>query len=384
MKRLLLLSALLVPFHPVNAQPDADTNRTFQVELKVVSVPQGALASNAYTLTATAITVRSNRQWSLAGQVDDAGALLDQLQRDTPRFDVLSSPTVLVRGGQEAQVRIERSIAYLAPETGVLFRVHHPWYARAPRVEAVRSGLYRVQQLEETRNPGLAITFTATPAAAAVEVALRLRYNLMVNPSGRTHEGVLLEAPEIESRQIETQVRVTPDKWAVLGGMPQVRRAHDQARESLLVFMRVREVSPAADTALRDRPADPPPADPPAPAAPAPTAAAAAPAPPVAAAEPPVLLSDYQSWTAIAGSATQATPDRVRLSGGLGIASRDGQWLTADEGDLIFSNGTAVAISVVGRAVIQAPAETRMSDMAQTLERLSAGGTKAVEIQVTT
>ena len=78
MKRLLLLSALLVPFHPVNAQPDADTNRTFQVELKVVSVPQGALASNAYTLTATAITVRSNRQWSLAGQVDD-GVIVGQV-----------------------------------------------------------------------------------------------------------------------------------------------------------------------------------------------------------------------------------------------------------------------------------------------------------------
>lgn len=244
MKRLLLLSALLCLVRPLLADEGAATGRIFRVELKVVSVPEGTLGSSNFTVTAHALTVSSNGQWSMAGQVSDAGALLEKLGREPVPAEVLSAPIIVVRGGQEAQVRIEQELAYLAPETGVLYRVHRSWLpGRAPRVEEVRSGLYRMQVLDEKLNPGVAVTLTPTPMpGGAIAVDLAFRYNLLVNQPGRIGPGALLEQPQIDSRQITTRVLVQPGQWAMPGGMPQLERAQDRARESIVIFLRVNEV----------------------------------------------------------------------------------------------------------------------------------------------
>lgn len=246
MKTLPLLPVLLSCALPAFADEGADTNRSYLVELKVVSAPAGALGSNDFAVTADAITVSSNGQWRLAGQVSDASTLLERLSRETVRAEVLSAPMVVVRSGHDAEVRVEQEIAFLAPETGTLYRIHRSWLpGRAPRLEAVRSGLYRMAVLDEKLNPGVAVTLNAVPAVGgAIAVDLTFRYNLLVNQPGRIGPGALVEPPQIDSRQIATRVVARPGQWAMLGGMPQVERAQDRARESILIFLRVKEVAP--------------------------------------------------------------------------------------------------------------------------------------------
>ena len=240
----MLLPVLLNLNLPAPAEDAAATGRTFQVELNVVSVPEGELGTNTFTVTADSATVSSNGQWSLAGPLSDAGAQLEKLRRATGRVEVLSAPVVVVRSGQEAQVRIEQELAYLAPETGVFYRVQRSWIpGRAPRVEAVRGGLYRRAVLDEALNPGVAITLTPTVTAGdAIHVDLDFRYNLLVNRPGRVGPDALLEQPQIDSRTIVTRVVLQPGRWAMPGGMPQVRREQDQAKENIVIFLRATEV----------------------------------------------------------------------------------------------------------------------------------------------
>lgn len=248
MKMLLPLLPLLMFARAGLGAAEPEEGRSFHVELKVVSVPERTLATNRFTVTADAMTTSSNGQWSVAGRVSDADALLEELGRDAAQASVLSAPAVVVPGGKEAQVEIMRELAYLAPETNVLYRIHRSWLpGRPPRVEAVRSGLYRQQLLDRAQNPGLAIALTPEPADnGTIRVDLSVRYNLLVNESGLNGAGPMLEPPDIASRQIRTQVRVIPNQWAVLGGMPNVQRERDQAREKILIFLRAREVGPAS------------------------------------------------------------------------------------------------------------------------------------------
>ena len=226
------------------AEP-APTGTTYLIEARIISLSGGLSSATGLVVTADSITATTNGVWSVGGQGEDAGTLLSRLTAQ-PGAEVLSAPRVTMRAGQEASVRIEREVAYLAPETNTLYRVTRSrWPGSKPRVEAVTNGFFRLAKLPEQLNPGLALTLLAVPAGeGSVQVDARIRYNLMTSPPSLPASELALTRPEIESREISTRLILPPAQWAVLGGLPPVRRESDRQEEALIVFLRVSTPSP--------------------------------------------------------------------------------------------------------------------------------------------
>ena len=97
---------------------------------------------------------------------------------------------------------------------------------------------------------------------------------------------------------------------------------------------------------------------------------------------PPVILSDYQTWTVIGATASTVDSDRVRFSGGIAIADRSGNWITADQGDVVLSNGSIAGLTLAGDASVRARPDTSMADFRKTLELLNSGETREISVRI--
>lgn len=96
----------------------------------------------------------------------------------------------------------------------------------------------------------------------------------------------------------------------------------------------------------------------------------------------PVIMSDYQTWTVIGAAASMVDSNRIRFSGGVGIADRNGNWITADQGDVVRSNGAISGLSLTGNASVRARPKASMADFRKTLELLNAGKTREISVRV--
>jgi type II secretory pathway component GspD/PulD (secretin) len=261
MKRILIcLTSLCIPCTVALAADPAPTGTTYKVEVKVLSVAAGELRTNSAMVTADALTMGANGQWSLQGRTYSPGGLLEKLEK-ADGVDVLSAPQIVTRAGQEARVEIIRQVAYMVPETNVLYRVRGHWFSD-DTVEAISNGLYRMETLDEELNPGISVTITVTPADGdAVNSNVKFRYNLLAEMTALPGTEIKMGRPLIESRKIETSIAAKQGEWLVFGGAQKVlnkatiRDAHPilplisstkriTREEDLLVFLRVTATSP--------------------------------------------------------------------------------------------------------------------------------------------
>jgi hypothetical protein len=156
-------------------------------------------------------------------------------------------------------------------------------------------------------------------------------------------------------------VRRPPQPEADIAGDHSVFRGSDRAR------VHAPEPVSAATTKSTTRGSTPP---------------SGAPAATVDDAETPVIMSDYQTWTVIGATASTVDCDRVRFSDGIGIADRSGSWITADQGDVVFSNGAIAGVTLIGNASVRARPEASMADFRKALELLNSGETREISVRV--
>ncbi len=242
MKRIpILIFALCLQSALANAADVAPTGTQYLIETKIISAPTSALGSNALTIISDAMKFSSNGQWSVVGTVLASGDWLKKLET-MDGVDLLSAPRMTVRAGTDAKIEIVRQIAYMEPETNVIYRVQRHWFSGTAYMETMSNGLYRPKALEDDLNPGIQVEVNATPSGAVnTDVKLGFTYNLLVEMSELPGTHMKAGKPVIESRKFNTAVTVKLGDWIAIGGAQKVRREEDKREENIIVFLRVTE-----------------------------------------------------------------------------------------------------------------------------------------------
>ena len=255
-RSLLLLPVLCATLSLAKDAYVAPTGAQYLIEAKVISVPAGVLGTNTLTVTADSITVSTSGVWKVGGNATTpVEGLLKKLET-LPRSDMLSSPRVVTLAGQEAKIEIGRQIAYMVPVTNTLYRVRQHWFAD-DQVEAISTGLYRMQALDDEQRPGISLAVTVKPAGTSVvKVDVKFRYNLLVEMTPLPGTKIKMGAPVIQSRKLKSSIETELGNWVALGSAQEVQskvRVEDRffifsntrdilRVENIFVFLRVTEV----------------------------------------------------------------------------------------------------------------------------------------------
>jgi hypothetical protein len=253
---LILILALCVTLSLAKDADGAPTGTLYVIEAKVISVPAGALGTNTMTLTADSTTVTTSGVWNAGGNATTSVEGLLKKLETLPGSDMLSSPRVATHAGQEAKIEIGRQITYMVPVTNTLYRVRQHRFSD-DQVEAISNGLYRMQALDDEKNPGISIAVTVKPAGTSdAKVDVKFRYNLLVEMTPLPGTKIRMGTPVIQSRKIDSTIVTKLGNWVAIGGAQEVlskvrvrdrffifSNTRDMLREEkILVFLRVTEV----------------------------------------------------------------------------------------------------------------------------------------------